>query len=208
METAVVHHGRKALPPDLDDRTLLFAKLIRDADKLDIFRIVADIYRRHKERPGQALLRGRAARRAAGFAGGAGRRADRSAHRVREPAHAQRHPTVPDRLGLRYELRRQPGAIQRRPSPRRAVQLSAADPDIAKLTAESAGTSTLDWPWRPEPAQQDCPQLARQTQYFRRSRPCRRRNAAGAGIGGLGEPALFEPLDRPPRQFPKRPGTA
>ena len=51
IRTAVAHHGRKALPTDLDDETLLFLKMIRDADKLDIFRIVADIYRRRKEDP-------------------------------------------------------------------------------------------------------------------------------------------------------------
>lgn len=49
VRTAVAHHGRKALPADLDDQALLFLKLIRDADKLDIFRIAADIYRRRKE---------------------------------------------------------------------------------------------------------------------------------------------------------------
>ena len=49
--TAVAHHGRKSLPTDLDDRTLLFLKLIRDADKLDIYRIVAEMYRRHKKNP-------------------------------------------------------------------------------------------------------------------------------------------------------------
>lgn len=51
IRTAVAHHGRKALPADLDDDTLLFLKMIRDADKLDIFRIVADIYRLHKRDP-------------------------------------------------------------------------------------------------------------------------------------------------------------
>jgi hypothetical protein len=51
VRTAVAHHGQKALPNGLDDRTLLFLKLIRDADKLDILRIVSDIYRRRKEDP-------------------------------------------------------------------------------------------------------------------------------------------------------------
>jgi hypothetical protein len=51
IRTAVAHHGRKALPTDLDDQTLRFLKLIRDADKLDIFRIVAGIYRCRKEDP-------------------------------------------------------------------------------------------------------------------------------------------------------------
>jgi hypothetical protein len=51
VRTAVAHHGRKDLPADLNGQGLLFLKLIRDADKLDIFRIVAEIYRRHKEDP-------------------------------------------------------------------------------------------------------------------------------------------------------------
>ncbi len=51
VRIAVAHHGRKALPPDLDDETLLYLKLIRDADKLDILRIVTEIYRRHKDDP-------------------------------------------------------------------------------------------------------------------------------------------------------------
>jgi hypothetical protein len=53
VETAIEHHGRKSLPPDLTGQALLFAKLIRDADKLDIFRIVVSIYRRRREHPGE-----------------------------------------------------------------------------------------------------------------------------------------------------------
>ncbi|MEN6575123.1 MAG: HD domain-containing protein [Phycisphaerales bacterium] len=51
IETAVACHGRKSLPAGLDGPALLFLKLIRDADKLDIYRIVADVYRRHREDP-------------------------------------------------------------------------------------------------------------------------------------------------------------
>lgn len=40
-ETAVRLHNKLALPPDLDPRTRLFCKLIRDADKIDIFRVAA-----------------------------------------------------------------------------------------------------------------------------------------------------------------------
>jgi len=49
IRTAVAHHNQKALPADLNGRALLFLKLIRDADKLDIYRVVASIYRRHRE---------------------------------------------------------------------------------------------------------------------------------------------------------------
>jgi hypothetical protein len=49
IRTAVAHHNQKALPAGLNGRALLFLKLIRDADKLDIYRVVIDIYRRHRE---------------------------------------------------------------------------------------------------------------------------------------------------------------
>lgn len=40
-ETAVRLHNKLDLPADLDPRTLLFCRLIRDADKTDIFRVIA-----------------------------------------------------------------------------------------------------------------------------------------------------------------------
>jgi len=51
IETAIAYHGRKSLPAGLEGPALLFLKLIRDADKLDIYRIVADVYRRQAEDP-------------------------------------------------------------------------------------------------------------------------------------------------------------
>lgn len=51
VEAAVEHHGRKALPAHLNGQGLMFAKLIRDADKLDIFRIVIKLYRRYRADP-------------------------------------------------------------------------------------------------------------------------------------------------------------
>jgi hypothetical protein len=51
VETAVEHHGRKSLPAGLRGRTLLFAKLIRDADKLDIFRVITEKYRLYRQAP-------------------------------------------------------------------------------------------------------------------------------------------------------------
>lgn len=56
VETAVEHHGRKTLPADLNGQTLLQAKIIRDADKLDIFRVVVDGYRRLRDDPDSLLL--------------------------------------------------------------------------------------------------------------------------------------------------------
>lgn len=40
MEKAVLHHGDYELPDDLSGRERLFGRIIRDADKLDIFRVV------------------------------------------------------------------------------------------------------------------------------------------------------------------------
>jgi len=51
VETAVGLHSRKSLPSALKGRALLFTKLIRDADKIDIFRVVTDYYRRYREDP-------------------------------------------------------------------------------------------------------------------------------------------------------------
>ncbi len=51
VQTAVGLHNRKSLPSALKGRALLFTKLIRDADKIDIFRVVMDYYRRYREDP-------------------------------------------------------------------------------------------------------------------------------------------------------------
>jgi hypothetical protein len=51
VQTAIEDHGRKTLPADLKGQTLLFAKLIRDADKIDIFHIVTTSYRAYRENP-------------------------------------------------------------------------------------------------------------------------------------------------------------
>lgn len=40
MEKAVYHHSDYSLPEDLSERESLFSRIIRDADKLDIFRVV------------------------------------------------------------------------------------------------------------------------------------------------------------------------
>jgi hypothetical protein len=56
VETAVAHHGQKSLPENLNGQALLFLKLIRDADKLDIFQIVIQRYRCYREDPGGILL--------------------------------------------------------------------------------------------------------------------------------------------------------
>ena len=46
---AVRYHNRPSLPPDETDTVLLFAKLTRDADKLDIWKVVTDYYHRKEK---------------------------------------------------------------------------------------------------------------------------------------------------------------
>lgn len=42
--TAILHHNKLKLPNDLSETEMRFAKLIRDADKLDIFKVLIDYY--------------------------------------------------------------------------------------------------------------------------------------------------------------------
>ncbi|HDP99946.1 MAG TPA: HDIG domain-containing protein [bacterium] len=44
--SAINFHNRKQLPLDQSEKTLYFSKLLRDADKLDIWRVVIDYYYR------------------------------------------------------------------------------------------------------------------------------------------------------------------
>ncbi len=56
VQTAVRYHGCKTLPSELNGLTLLFGKLIRDADKIDIFRVVLNAYRQYEQDPDNFLL--------------------------------------------------------------------------------------------------------------------------------------------------------
>ena len=56
IEKAIEYHGRKELPEDLDEEVLLFSKLIRDADKLDVFYVVVSNYERYRNNPEEFLL--------------------------------------------------------------------------------------------------------------------------------------------------------
>jgi putative nucleotidyltransferase with HDIG domain len=51
IERAIEYHGQRQLPSDLDGECLLFSQLIRDADKLDVFYVVTEYYKRYKENP-------------------------------------------------------------------------------------------------------------------------------------------------------------
>lgn len=56
VETAVGLHSRRALPSALKGRGLLFTRLIRDVDKIDIFRVVTDSYERYRDDPDSFML--------------------------------------------------------------------------------------------------------------------------------------------------------
>jgi hypothetical protein len=51
IETAIKHHGDKELPEELDSETLLYCRLIRDADKIDIYRVVVEYYEQYRKDP-------------------------------------------------------------------------------------------------------------------------------------------------------------
>ena len=51
IETAIRHHGEKQIPANLAGDTLLFCKMIRDADKLDIYHVVTRAYIQHRDDP-------------------------------------------------------------------------------------------------------------------------------------------------------------
>jgi len=53
LETAIRLHNKLKLPEDLDDLTRQFCDIIRDADKLDIFRVVSELS--FEERAGTSL---------------------------------------------------------------------------------------------------------------------------------------------------------
>jgi hypothetical protein len=51
IETAIRYHGEKVLPPQLSGDALLLSKMIRDADKLDIFNVVINAYTQKRDDP-------------------------------------------------------------------------------------------------------------------------------------------------------------
>ncbi len=56
IEKAVELHGTIELPKGLNGDCLLFSKLIRDADKLDIFYVVLDYYKKYRDNLGEFQL--------------------------------------------------------------------------------------------------------------------------------------------------------
>ncbi len=51
IEKAIEYHNIKELPANLDGDLLLFCKLLRDADKIDIYYIVAKYYKKYEQDP-------------------------------------------------------------------------------------------------------------------------------------------------------------
>ncbi|MBN2513335.1 MAG: HD domain-containing protein [Sedimentisphaerales bacterium] len=51
IELAVDYHNKMALPEELDEKTALFCKIIRDTDKLDIYYVTRDYFRHYHENP-------------------------------------------------------------------------------------------------------------------------------------------------------------
>jgi hypothetical protein len=51
VETAIEYHGTKELPPGMSGRRLLFTKLIRDADKIDIYEVMIPNYKKYAQDP-------------------------------------------------------------------------------------------------------------------------------------------------------------
>ena len=56
IEKAIQCHGMRRLPGTLNGDSLLFAKIMRDADKLDIFHIVTTQYKDYEENPDEFKL--------------------------------------------------------------------------------------------------------------------------------------------------------
>jgi putative nucleotidyltransferase with HDIG domain len=52
---AIGHHNMYILPDSLDSRTLLHSKIIRDADKIDIYKVLIDYFSIKKDSPNPAL---------------------------------------------------------------------------------------------------------------------------------------------------------
>lgn len=56
ITTAIRLHGELKLPDEADEGNLLFAKLIRDADKIDILYVVTEYYKQYAENPDEFKL--------------------------------------------------------------------------------------------------------------------------------------------------------
>ena len=55
LTQAIAYHNAATLPENASERALLFMKLIRDADKLDIWKVVIDYYRERTINPNKTI---------------------------------------------------------------------------------------------------------------------------------------------------------
>ena len=55
IETVVLNHNKKSLPKSMNERERLFCQIVRDADKLDILRILAEHYNSPKDRQNRSI---------------------------------------------------------------------------------------------------------------------------------------------------------
>ena len=51
IEKTIEYHGMRELPKDLDGQCLLFCKLLRDADKVDILYLTTECYAQYRDNP-------------------------------------------------------------------------------------------------------------------------------------------------------------
>jgi putative nucleotidyltransferase with HDIG domain len=56
IEKAIEYHGLKELPDDLNGQCLLLSKLIRDADKLDVFYVATEYFKHYKDKEKKVFL--------------------------------------------------------------------------------------------------------------------------------------------------------
>jgi len=56
IEKAIEYHGLKKLPSDLNGQCLLLSKLIRDADKLDVFYVATEYFKHYKNKENKIFL--------------------------------------------------------------------------------------------------------------------------------------------------------
>ena len=56
IERAIEYHGLMELPDDLEGECLLFSRMIRDADKVDIFYVVTKYYKQYRDEPEEFKL--------------------------------------------------------------------------------------------------------------------------------------------------------
>lgn len=56
IEKAIEYHGLMELPDDLEEECLLFSRMIRDADKVDIYYVVTEYYKQYRDKPEEFKL--------------------------------------------------------------------------------------------------------------------------------------------------------